>query len=185
MRESSHLGYGGWIYKTSVVMVRWWLWVSWSTLEEKQSVNWVVETWLFLSQRQGYKEDQGIFFAFKESGVEEKVSRIGRISGRKDLVVLRSRTGMRPGHNWGAKPSESPITRHLWFSLKNQSCSMPTMQRRPQCQAVYPRQVTALLMDAASSPPFPVSGSQPLPLLSHTPKALVTSEGEIHFKTHL
>lgn len=92
---------------------------------------------------------------------------------------------MRPGHNWAAKPSESPITRHLWSSLKNQSCSMPTMQRRPQCQAVYPRQVTALLMDAASSLPFPVSGSQPLSLLSHTPKALVTSEGEIHFKTHL
>lgn len=125
------------------------------------------------------------FLPLKKGGTEEKVSRIGRISGRIDLVVLRYRTGTRPGHNWGAKPSESPIARRLWSSLKNQSCSMPTMERRPQCHAVYPRQVTALLVDPASSPPFPVSGSQPLPFLPHTPKALVTSEGEIHFKTHL
>lgn len=76
----------------------------------------------------------------KTGGEEEKViTRIGRISGRIDLVVLRYWTGIRQGHNWGVKPSECPITGHLWSSLENQSCSMPRMHRQPQCHGVYPR----------------------------------------------
>lgn len=40
-----------------------------------------------------HKEDQVIFFAFEKGGEERKVTRIGRISGRIDLVVLGDWTG--------------------------------------------------------------------------------------------
>lgn len=40
-----------------------------------------------------HKEDQGIFFAFGKGGEEGKVTSIGKISGRTDLVVLGDWTG--------------------------------------------------------------------------------------------